>query len=65
VSKQSLSATLREMEEDQLLQKTIISQKPLHIEYNLTDKGRSVLHIFQGLEEITVEDILKNPKVPE
>jgi DNA-binding HxlR family transcriptional regulator len=61
-NKQSLSVALREMERAQLLQKNIISQKPLHIEYVVTDKGRSILHIFHGLEAITVNDIINGNK---
>jgi DNA-binding HxlR family transcriptional regulator len=61
-NKQSLSVALREMEQAQLLQKNIIKLKPLHIEYLITDKGRSILHIFHGLEQITVNDIVEGNK---
>lgn len=49
-NKQTLSVALRELEEIGLLEKNIIKKKPLHIEYNLTEKGRSLLPIFQQLE---------------
>lgn len=51
-SKQSLSVALKELEEEGLLHKRIISEKPLHIEYALTEKGREVVPVFQGLENI-------------
>lgn len=53
-SKQSLSVALRELEEAELLAKTIIKQKPLHIEYTLTDKGKSLIPVFQQLESLSL-----------
>ncbi len=49
-NKQSLATALKEMEESGLLQRTIIQQKPLHIEYTLTEKGQSLVQVFQQLE---------------
>ncbi len=51
-NKQSLSVALREMEAEGLLQKVIIQQKPLHIEYLLTEKGRLLVPVFQQLENL-------------
>lgn len=51
-NKQTLSVALRELEEVGLLQKTIIKEKPLHIEYTLTETGRSLLPIFEQLENL-------------
>jgi DNA-binding HxlR family transcriptional regulator len=45
-NKQSVSVALRELERDQLLSKTIVAQKPLHIEYYITEKGKSMIPIF-------------------
>jgi len=49
-NKQSLSVALKELEETELLEKKIISQKPLHIEYNLTEKGKLLIPVFKQLE---------------
>ena len=49
-NKQSLSIALKELEESELLEKVIIKQKPLHIEYYLTEKGKSLIPIFRQLE---------------
>jgi DNA-binding HxlR family transcriptional regulator len=49
-SKQSVSVALREMEEAGLLLRTVVRQKPLHIEYVLSEKGRSMIGIFERLE---------------
>lgn len=51
-NKQSLSLALKELEETGLLQKTIIKIKPLHIEYRLTDKGRTLVPVLQQLETL-------------
>ncbi|MBX3238994.1 MAG: helix-turn-helix transcriptional regulator [Chitinophagaceae bacterium] len=49
-NKQSLSVALRELEEAGLLEKVVIKQKPLHIEYNITEKGKSLIPVFLQLE---------------
>lgn len=51
-NKQSLAVALRELEEVRLLQKVVIKQKPLHIEYTLTEKGQSLITVFKQLESI-------------
>jgi DNA-binding HxlR family transcriptional regulator len=49
-NKQSVSTALRELEEIGLLEKVVIKQKPLHIEYYLTEKGKSLIPVFKQLE---------------
>ena len=49
-NKQTLSVALRELEEVGLLEKVIIKQKPLHIEYYLTEKGKSLVPVLKQLE---------------
>lgn len=49
-NKQSISIALKELEEQGLLDKVILKQKPLHIEYSLSEKGKSMIPIFQQLE---------------
>ncbi len=51
-SKQAIASALKEMEEQDLIRKTIINEKPLHIEYTLSEKGRSVIPIFKQLENL-------------
>ena len=51
-NKQTLSVALKELEEVGLLEKVVIREKPLHIEHNLTEKGRSLIPIFKQLENI-------------
>lgn len=49
-NKQSIAVALKDMEEQGILEKVIVTQKPLHIEYNLSEKGRAFVPIFQQLE---------------
>ncbi|SEQ07992.1 winged helix-turn-helix transcriptional regulator [Flavobacterium urocaniciphilum] len=52
-NKQTLSVALKELEEVGLLERVVIKQKPLHVEYNLTEKGISLIPIFKQLESIS------------
>lgn len=51
-NKQTLATALRELEESELLKKEVIQEKPLHIEYSLTEKGRSLIPVFELLEKM-------------
>lgn len=51
-NKQSIAVALKELEEQGLLEKKIIKLKPLHIEYNLSEKGRSLIPVFHQLENL-------------
>ena len=51
-SKQAIAVALKEMEEQDLLEKTIIKLKPLHIEYTLSEKGKSLIPVFEQLEHL-------------
>jgi DNA-binding HxlR family transcriptional regulator len=52
-SKQSIAVALRELEQECLLEKTVIRLKPLHIEYVLSAKGQSLIPIFRQLENLS------------
>lgn len=52
-NRQSLSVALKELEETGLLQKVTVTEKPLHIQYHLTEKGRSLAEVFKQLESLT------------
>lgn len=49
-NKQTLALALKELEEEELLLKVTIRPKPLHIEYYLTEKGKSLIPVFKQLE---------------
>ncbi|MCK8494928.1 MULTISPECIES: winged helix-turn-helix transcriptional regulator [Spirosoma] len=51
-NKQSLAIALKELVDEGYLAKEVISQKPLHIEYMLSDQGKALIPIFQQLERL-------------
>lgn len=54
-NKQSVAVALKELEEAGLLRKIVISEKPMHIEYNLTEKGLSLVPVFKQLEDFSAD----------
>jgi DNA-binding HxlR family transcriptional regulator len=51
-SKQSVSAALDKLEDNGFISRKIVKQKPLHIEYNLTQRGESVLQVFRLIAQL-------------
>ncbi|RYZ44103.1 MAG: transcriptional regulator [Sphingobacteriales bacterium] len=49
-NKQSIATALRELEEAGILTKTVVKEKPLHIEYALSEKGTELISVFKSLE---------------
>ncbi|BFM45478.1 helix-turn-helix domain-containing protein [Flavobacterium sp. CFS9] len=49
-NKQSVATALRELEDFGILDKKVVRLKPLHIEYNLSEKGASLVPVFKQLE---------------
>lgn len=49
-NKQAITNALRELEHDGLLTRTVVRQKPLHVEYTLTAQGRTLVPLLQALE---------------
>lgn len=51
-NKQSITLALKELEHEGLLEKKVLKLKPLHIEYNLSEKGKTLIAVFRQLEGI-------------
>ena len=51
-NKQAVATAIRELEQQGILDKQVIQEKPLHIEYTLTEKGRSFIPVFEQLEAL-------------
>lgn len=51
-NKQTVAVALKELEEQGLLIRTIIKQKPLHVEYILSEKGQTLIPVFRQLETV-------------
>ncbi|WP_166336389.1 winged helix-turn-helix transcriptional regulator [Sphingobacterium chungjuense] len=54
-SKQSISAALRDLQSDGLLARVILQEKPLRVEYQLTDKGKSLAPALTQIESLVLE----------
>lgn len=50
ISPKTLSQRLDELEKTGILKKKIFSEVPLHVEYYLTEKGKSLEKVFKDLE---------------
>lgn len=55
-NKQSVSVALRELEQAKLLSKQVISEKPLHIEYTITEKGMAMIPIYRMAATIALKE---------
>jgi len=51
-NQQSVSVALKDLEEQGLLHRIVVKEKPLHVEYHLTEKGNTIIPVFEKLEEI-------------
>lgn len=52
-NKQTIAIALKELVEHDILTKQVISEKPLHIEYRLFEKGQLLIPVFRVLENIS------------
>jgi DNA-binding HxlR family transcriptional regulator len=46
ISPKTLSERLRELEKEKIITKKIFAEVPPHVEYTLTEKGRSLEKVF-------------------
>ncbi len=51
VSPKTLSQRLQELEKDGIITRTVFTEIPLHVEYNLTQKGLTLKKIFKDLAD--------------
>ncbi len=51
ISPKTLSLRLKQLEKDGIVNKRIFADVPLHVEYSLTQKGRSLKKIINLMEE--------------
>jgi DNA-binding HxlR family transcriptional regulator len=51
VSQKMLTQTLRSLERDGLLTRTVIPTVPVTVTYELTDLGRSLQHLMRGVKD--------------
>ncbi|GIM46186.1 transcriptional regulator [Collibacillus ludicampi] len=51
ISPRTLSIRLKELEEEGIVSRTIFSEIPPHVEYSLTEKGKTLRPIFDAMIE--------------
>lgn len=51
LTEKMLSQQLRELEEDQIISRTVYPEVPPHVEYAFTERGLAMTTIFQSLED--------------
>lgn len=64
ITNKVLSESLHDLEAKKLVKRVVITEKPIHVEYSLTDHGRSLAPVIEALEtwgtnhlhSITAED---------
>jgi DNA-binding HxlR family transcriptional regulator len=54
-TKQAIAVALKDLEEAGLLKREVIRQKPLHVEYYLTEKGKATIPLLSNLSEIAAK----------
>lgn len=50
ISRRMLSEHLRQLEKDKLIARTSFDRKDQHVEYSLTDKGRSLMPLLEEIQ---------------
>lgn len=51
ISPKTLSQRLQELEKDGIITRHVFTEIPLHVEYNLTEKGKSLKKLFKDMAE--------------
>lgn len=51
ISPKTLSLRLQELEKEGIINKKVFAEIPLHVEYSLTKKGKSLRDIFDAMEQ--------------
>ncbi len=59
ISRQMLTSQLRELEADGLIRREIFAEIPPHVEYFLTEKGRALMPVLDGMKEFGYAHVLR------
>lgn len=51
ISTKTLSQRLKELEKEKIIKRVVFAEVPLHVEYILTEKGRSLDNIFKKMAQ--------------
>lgn len=60
ISKQMLINQLRELEEDNIIERTVFAEIPPRVEYNISKYGKTMLPVIQTIQEWGLKDMKKS-----
>ena len=60
ISEKMLNQQLKELEKDHLLSKKILSEKPLRVDYFLTERGKSFVPMFDFMSKWGIDYLKEN-----
>lgn len=59
ISKQMLINQLRELEEDNIIERTVFAEIPPRVEYNISKYGKTILPLITTIQEWGIKDMKK------
>ncbi|MGG5210109.1 winged helix-turn-helix transcriptional regulator [Chryseobacterium sp. MIQD13] len=59
ISKQMLINQLRELEEDNIIERTVYAEIPPRVEYNISKYGKSILPLITAIQDWGLKDMNK------
>jgi DNA-binding HxlR family transcriptional regulator len=59
ISKQTLVNQLRELEEDEIIERSIFAETPPRVEYRVTAYGASLMPVIEVMQEWGLKDLKK------
>jgi DNA-binding HxlR family transcriptional regulator len=60
-TRQGMTNALRELEEKGILERKVIKEKPLHVEYTLTELGIELIPVFKVIDALNLLPVYKKP----
>lgn len=51
LSSKTLSSTLKDLEENEIIRRIVVSDRPFRVKYELTEKGKELKPLFQEMEK--------------
>jgi len=62
-TRQGMTNALRELEESGILVRTVVREKPLHVEYNLSELGVEFIPVFKAIDALNLLPVYKAAEV--
>jgi DNA-binding HxlR family transcriptional regulator len=60
-TRQGMTNALRELQESGILVRKVISEKPLHVEYSLSELGVEFIPVFKAIDALNLLPVYKAP----